>query len=78
MTLCIHFHTIWLSKTNLEQHQIFIKRDQNNQIFSAFRTTCRRIQSGTESLGTLASEKDQVWQSEAQIFYVQYTQFLDS
>jgi hypothetical protein len=70
-TVFIQLHAIWHSKTNLEHHQIFIKKDQNNQIFSAFRTTCRRIQRETESLSTAASEKEQFWQFETQILKVQ-------
>jgi len=73
-----HFQAIWHSKTNLEHHQIFIKQDQNNQLFSAFRMTCRRIQRETESLSTAANEKEQFWQFETQILKVQKTQFLES
>jgi len=50
---------------------MFIKQDKNNQVFSVFRTTCRRIQRETESLRTAASEKEQFWQFETQILKVQ-------
>ena len=70
-TVFLHFHAIWHSKTNLQHHQMFIKQKQKNQIFSVFRTTCRRIQLQTESLSTAASEKEQFWQFQTQILKVQ-------